>query len=82
MSHGGIAPYGRVLAEEYRVIPQKFKSGRTADRIADELGMDERELMFRIEKETERRRAVPKGRNYFRGSDFMAQALTLSMRDV
>ncbi len=85
MSSGGIAPHGdSALAEEYSGIPQKFKrkSGQTADQIAGEMGMDERELMSRIEKDTERRDALPQGRTYFRGSDFMGQALTLAMREV
>lgn len=64
--HGGIAPYsGGYLQEEYRDIPSKYKSkdGIKIDELAQELEMNESELVEGINKAEEARSRLPKGKS-------------------
>jgi len=76
-SHGGIAPYaGGYLQEEYRDIPSKYKSkeGIKLDELAQEMEMNESELVEAIGKAEEARSRLPRGKRRFTVKDLMFDA--------
>jgi hypothetical protein len=76
-SHGGIAPYsGGYLQEEYRDIPTKYKSkeGIKLDELAQEMEMNESELVEAIGKAEEARSRLPRGKRRFGAKDLMFDA--------
>jgi len=75
--HGGIAPYtGGYLQEEYRDIPTKYKSkeGIKLDELAQEMEMNESELVEAIGKAEEARSRLPRGKRRFSVKDLMFDA--------
>jgi hypothetical protein len=75
--HGGIAPYsGGYLQEEYRDIPTKYKSkeGIKLDELAQEMEMNESELVEAIGKAEEARSRLPRGKRRFTVKDLMFDA--------
>lgn len=75
--HGGIAPYsGGYLQEEYRDIPSKYKSkeGVKLDELAQEMEMNESELVEAINKAEEARSRLPKRKSRFSVKDMMFEA--------
>lgn len=75
--YGGIAPYGKgYLSEEYRGIPTKYKSneGIKIDELAQELGLNESELVEQINKAEDIRMNLPKGKTRFTVKDMMFDA--------
>lgn len=73
--HGGIAP-PKEYAEEYATIPSKYKSkeGLKMDELAQELGMNERELSEAINKAEDARLRLPKGKRRFSIKEMLFEA--------
>lgn len=78
LDRGGIRAYRKGKeAEEYRDIPKYIhrKAGLPADEMASEMGYrDEKEFVEAIQAENYRRSLLPKGRSYWKISDFKADA--------